>query len=204
MAGYFDAVTGNARLPFANAAKGKDFAIIPILPAIPLYVPEAAMKAINTLALQTLRLALQMVSDAISDEAQTFADTGALAQSWGNDPATSTGGIELLGADVVHGVEGRVFSTLPYAIVMEEGRRPGSPISRDGIDAIGLWAQRKLGLSAEEAAGAKWAIAQHIIQRGIEGKGYVQDGFNRARPRVEQMFAALDDAVKKALLAEGQ
>lgn len=195
----FDEAAGNVRLPFAVAARNRDYAIVPIIPAIPLWIPELALKAINTLAMNTLRLALQIVSDAVAGEAQTFSDTGALAQSWGNDPATVTGGMEILGADLLQGVEGRVFSSLPYAIVMEEGRRPGAPISRDGIDAIGLWAQRKLGLSADEAAGAKWAIAQHIINQGIEGKNYVRDGFNAARPRVEQLFAALDAALQQAL-----
>ena len=201
MAG-FDDVPAGQRAALARAQRS-GFGIVPILPDIPLWIPDEAKRAINELVLDTIRLALHLTSDAISDEAQQFADSGALAQSWGNDPATAAGGVELIGVDIQTGIEGRVFSSLPYAIVMERGRYPGSPISRDGIDAIGLWAQRKLGLSADEANTAKWAIANTIIARGIEGKGYVEAGFNRASPKIEQLFKVLNEAILKALTTTG-
>lgn len=176
-----------------------------ILPKIPLWVPEHASRILHELIRSTIHLALQDVAGRVSEEASAFSDTGQLAQSFGADPATSTGGIEVLGmASSGEGVIGRVFSSLPYAIVMEHGRRPGSPISRIGIDAIGLWAQRKLGLSVDEAKHAKWAIAAHIIGQGIEGKYYFEDGVALARPRVEQMFQILGDQLTAALLKPGQ
>lgn len=170
------------------------------VPQVPLFYPDAARQSIAKLVLDNLRLALTHVAGHVSDAAPV--DSGNLAQSFGADPATATGGIEVLGTDVVAGVSGRVFSSLPYAIVMEDGRRPGAPINRAGIDAIGLWAQRKLGLSADEAASAKWAIAANIVAHGIDGKQFARLGFESARPGVESMFADLAQAVGAALTSD--
>lgn len=166
------------------------------IPALPIWIPDQARKLINDLTVDTLRLALQTVAGYVSEGAPV--DSGQLAQSFGADPATATGGIELIGQDLTE-VQGRVFSSLPYAIVMEEGRRAGQPISRAGIDAIGLWAQRKLGLSSQEADNAKWAIATHIVAQGIEGKHYFEEGVQRAKPTVEQLFSALAQTIGQRL-----
>lgn len=187
----------------ANAARAKDNSIAVVLPHIPLWVTDQQRDLINTLTGRTIHLALQDAAGHISDEAGKFSDTGNLAQSFGADPASPTGGIEVLGLDATAGINGRVFSSLPYAVVMEDGRRPGAPISREGIDAIGLWAQRKLGLSADEAKHAKFGIAASIIAQGIPGYGYFEDGVNRARPRIEAMFAALGDQIAAGLTKGG-
>lgn len=179
----------------ATAAKKQDYGIAMVLPNIPLWVPAAATALLNDLVLSTTRLALQDAAGHISDEAAAFADTGNLAQSFGSDPATSTGGIEILGT-TQGSVTGRVFSSLPYAVVMNDGRRPGAPISREGIDAIGLWAQRKLGLSAEAADGAKFAIAAHLVAQGFPGYNYFEDGINKVRPRIDFMFSKLAEQIK--------
>lgn len=189
--GTFGAPTGQPR----------DYGITVTLPQIPLLVPAEARRAVNELALDTLRLALQVVAGHVSDEAPT--DTGALGQSFGSDPATTTGGIELVGTNLETDVQGRVFSSLPYAIVMAEGRRKGAPISRVGIDSIGLWAQRKLGMSADQAQSAKWAIAQAIIARGIQGSDYFGKGIKAAQPTIDQLFAALGQAVAQQLATPG-
>lgn len=188
---------GGGGIGVAGASRRDDFSITVVLPTIPLMVPAEARRALNDLTVQTLRLALQTVAGFVADEAPT--DSGALGQSFAADPATTTGGIELLGVDVMVGVQGRVFSSLPYAIVMNDGRRPGAPISRAGIDAIGLWAQRKLGLSADAAAVAKWAIATHIVAQGITGTGYFDLGIKRAEPTVTQLFDSLAQAVAQQL-----
>lgn len=173
------------------------------LPHVPLFVPDQARTVLQGLIRQTVHLALMEVAGRVSDEAGKFSDSGQLAQSFGADPATATGGIEITGGATGDTV-GRVFSSLPYAIVMELGRRAGQPISRSGIDAIGLWAQRKLGLSADDAADAKWAIANSIVANGIEGKHFFADGVNMARPRVEMMFKILGEQLAVALLKPGQ
>lgn len=166
------------------------------LPMIPLFVPDTARAVLNEITVNTVRLALHTIAGHVSDEAPV--DSGQLAQSFGADPANATGGMELLGQDLVE-VTGRIFSSLPYAVVMESGRRAGAPISRAGIDAIGLWAQRKLGLSATEADNAKWAIATQIVAQGIEGKYYFETGVKAARPTVDQLFAALATEIGRQL-----
>lgn len=167
-------------------------------PNIPLFLPLKAQVALNDLALKTLKLALQLAAGALSNEVPV--DTGGLAQSFGADPSTPTGGTELMGVSLQSTeISGRVFSSLPYAIVMDQGRRPGAPISRDGIDAIGLWAQRKLGLTAEAANSAKWAIAQTIVAQGIEGHYYVEAAFKSVKPSIDQMFAALGQEIATQL-----
>lgn len=188
---------GPGGIGVAGASQVGNYGIQVKLPAIPLWLPEQSLAVLNQLTLNTLRLALQTVAGYVSDEAPV--DSGLLAQSFGADPATQTGGIELLGQNTVSGISGRVFSSLPYAIVMDSGRRPGAPISREGIDAIGLWAQRKLGLSADQANRAKWAIAFGIVAQGIQGTGYFERGVNRARPTVEQMFVALGTEITRQL-----
>lgn len=167
------------------------------IPQVPLYYPDAAKAEIGRLVLDNLRLGLVTLAGYVSDAAPV--DSGNLAQSFGADPATPTGGIEILGADVTAGIQGRVFSSLPYAVVMEDGRRPGAPISRAGIDAIGLWAQRKLGMSAAEAASAKWAIANVIVAHGIEGKKFAEAGFDQAQPRLDLIFKELANLIGQGL-----
>jgi hypothetical protein len=177
-----------------------DMVIAVGVPQVPLFYPAVAKQAIAKLVLDNLRLALMNVAGHVSDNAPV--DSGQLAQSFGADPATSTGGIEVLGTDVVAGVSGRVFSSLPYAVVMDQGRRPGAPISKAGIDAIGLWAERKLGLSADEAKDAKWAIANAIVAHGIEGKEFARVGFEAARPGVESIFQDLSQSIGTALVSD--
>lgn len=182
----------------------KSWTIEWILPPVPLFLPNGVSQVINTLSRNTVLLALQDAAGYISEEANRFADTGALAQSIGSYPHTIDGGIELTGADTsAEGLTGRVFSALPYAIVMEEGRRSGQPISRAGIDAIGLWAQRKLGLSADEASSVKYAIATQIVRRGIEGKHFFETGVQRSKGRRDQLFKILGDQIGQALTSQG-
>lgn len=186
----------------AAAARGADMGMAVILPDIPLWVPEDARREITALVVGTVRLILQTTAGYISDGAPVGA-TGQLAQSFGADPATETGGLEMLGVDLGAGVAGRVFSSLPYAIVMENGRRPGAPISREGIDAIGYWLQRKLGMSSDEAAQVKWAVARAIVDQGIEGKHFVEAAWQRMEPRANQMMTGLADDIV-AILAGKQ
>lgn len=194
-------VDGAGGIGLGGIGKPRDYGIQIVLPDIPIWLPDSAKQMINDLAIDTLRLAMQYAAGVIGGEAPV--DSGQLAQSFTSDPATAKGGIELLGVDLVSGVTGRVFSALPHAIVMDLGRRAGQPISRAGIDAIGLWAQRKLGLSGDEAANAKWAIANAIVANGIEGTHYFETGVDRARPTIEQMFRALGDTVAAALVTKG-
>lgn len=167
------------------------------LPATPLFIPEQARQVVAELTRDHLELALLEVAGQVSERAPR--NFGHLAQSFMAYPAGQTGGIEVLGADPTTGIRGRVFSSLPYAIVMEEGRAPGKPISRVGQAAIFLWVRRKLGLSGKEARAAGFAITMAIRRRGIAGKHYARAGFKAAEPRVVAIFQALNAALAKGL-----
>lgn len=132
---------------------------------------------------------------------------GHLAQSLQASPAGTEGGIELLGGTMVDplgatpvDITGRVFSSLPYAYVMDQGRRPGGPISRAGVASIGLWVRRKLGLTGKEAQSAMYAIAWSIRQKGIAPTFFMKRAAEAAQPKVNQIFEMLNAAMAEALV----
>jgi hypothetical protein len=171
------------------------------LPTIPLWVPDQARAVIAGLTQQTMHLALVDLSGYVSEAAPV--NNGTLAQSFGADPATDTGGISVTGGAASELVMGRIFSSLPYAVVMDEGREKGHPVSKEGIEAIGLWAQRKLGLSATDAKRVKYAIANTITKRGIKGTHFFDTAVDRWRPRGDEMFNALGEQIVMALTQAG-
>lgn len=172
------------------------------LPDLPLWTPDAAIAAVQSVLDVAMPAALLLAAGYISEAAAERTDSGALAQSFLASPATQTGGIEVTGTLVRDDFSGRVFSSLPYAVVVNDGRRPG-PISRAGIDAIGLWAQRKLGLSEAEADRAKWAIATEIRLRGTAGTDYFTRGVEAASPHIQQVFAGVSAQIVDVLTQGG-
>lgn len=64
-------------------------------------------------------------------------------------------------------IAGTVGTPLDYGLVRELGRRPGKAMPPVG--PIALWAQRKLGVSADDALGVGFAIARKIAVEGFEG-----------------------------------
>lgn len=59
----------------------------------------------------------------------------------------------------------RVYNVAPYAAVIETGRRVGA--TRPPIGALTDWAQRRIGLSREDARKAAFAISKAIQKRGL-------------------------------------
>ena len=72
-----------------------------------------------------------------------------------------------------------------YGIFVEYGRAPGK---MPPVDAIRLWAVRKLGLSGKEADSAAWGIAKHIAKEGTEGLHMFKEGFEAAEPHIITLF----------------
>ncbi len=174
------------------------------VPAIAVFTPAWADASIAKLSNDYMELALQVVAGYVSEKAPR--NFGHLAQSFLGGKSSPTGGIRVLGQTVKSELTGRVFSSLPYAIVMNEGRYPGRGVSKAGIQAIGLWAQRKLGLEPEAATRAAHAIAVKIRRlgwprdgRGVATLHFAERGMDAARPQVETLFAALADAIAQAL-----
>lgn len=167
-------------------------------PDIPLFHAEQAKAEIADVQRETMTAALGVLAGFVSEEAPK--NFGHLAQSFSSMPATATGGIEILdGSRTTTMLEGRVFSSLPYAVVMEEGRRPNTPIGRAGIAGIGLWVKRKLGLSGKEADSATWAIATTISRRGMPGKFYAKAAFTKAQSQLTVLFREMAKSIADGL-----
>lgn len=171
------------------------------IPSMPLVVPEEARAVVDTLTRETLDLAMGVLAGHVADKAPK--NFGHLAQSFQSPGVTASGGQEVLGATVFSGLTGRVFSSLPYATVMEDGRRPGFPISRTGMAALALWVRRKLGLHGREARSATWAIAWTIRKRGLAPRRFAAAGFDAAQPEIATLFTALVDGIADGLAGKG-
>src|SRR6185436_10214634 len=95
------------------------------LPPIPLLTlpPEQFSNNVDTIMHNASELALHAIGDAIALVAPH--DQGELANSFRQVPATPVGGIELTGHSYIgDGIMGRTFSSLPQAVVLEDGRAP--------------------------------------------------------------------------------
>lgn len=165
---------------------------------VALFNTPKARELMASLGRTYLGLALQEIAGHISDEAPVGV-TGHLAQSWGGH--SQYGGIELLGQEIEQ-LRGRVFSSLPHAIVIDQGRRPGAPMPP--IDAIMLWVERTFGISSgfddDELEQTAWAVAKSIARKGIKPRHYVEKGVRSALPRVEAIFRALGSAINAGLV----
>lgn len=84
----------------------------------------------------------------------------------------------------------RVYSTLSYAAVMEEGRRAGARMPPP--QALAGWAARH-GF----APGAVWALARAIARRGIRGRFF----FRAARDAVVNALPTLTQAAARRVEA---
>lgn len=74
-----------------------------------------------------------------------------------------------------------------YSGVIEEGRRKGS--TRPPIQAIEIWARRRLGLSEKEAKPAAFAIANAIAKRGL---------------RARRVMKSVEGEIRKGIVSEIQ
>lgn len=83
-------------------------------------------------------------------------------------------------------VIGEVGTSIAHAVPVELGTRPHFP----PIAPLQDWAEAKLGLDAEAARGAAFAIARTIAKRGTRGAFMFEHGFARARAQIVQMYDA--------------
>lgn len=77
--------------------------------------------------------------------------------------------------------EGTVGTNKPYAPVMEYGRRPGGPMPPQGV--LLDW-MRRHGIDAS----AEYVIRRAIARKGIVGKRYMEQAFQKNEARVRQNF----------------
>jgi hypothetical protein len=77
-------------------------------------------------------------------------------------------------------VEGRIGSTCEYAPYQEFGTAPHFPPPQ----ALELWVQRKLGVSAKEAPGVAYLVARKISRTGTKGRFMLKKGFEKEKAAV--------------------
>lgn len=59
----------------------------------------------------------------------------------------------------------KLYNSMPYAAIIEYGRRPGGRLPP--VDILAEWVRRKLGVkNKKEAQGIAWAIARKIASKG--------------------------------------
>lgn len=93
-------------------------------------------------------------------------------------------------------VTGMVGTPLPYGQVIEYGRRPGSfpPVA-----PIALWAERKLGVPADESFDVALAIARKIYHKGTEGAHMFGDTWEKNEAWAKAMLDTIPARVVRRL-----
>ena len=103
--------------------------------------------------------------------------SGALSESISSDAFTTPAG-----------VLGVVGTPKHYAVVVEDGRRPGKGVSREGRVALAAWAVSKLGVPQKEADGVAYLIARKIKREGIKARKIFQNTLDQSMPAVVREF----------------
>lgn len=85
-----------------------------------------------------------------------------------------------------------IFNNMPYAPVIEYGRRPGKGISREGQIALARWVRRKMKVKESEAKGIAYCIARAHKRRGLKGRRVLRDS-------LKSMKNVLNAEVEKAI-----
>lgn len=101
--------------------------------------------------------ASQLETDLVS---ATPGDTGALRQGWTLKPASEKRLAAIVGQNKVH--------FLP----LELGRKPGKGISQRGQESVAIWAQRKLGITGQEAKSFAFLLSRKYKQKGRPAEGF--------------------------------
>lgn len=86
-----------------------------------------------------------------------------------------------------------IYNDVPYAPIIELGRRPGRMPPRK---AIAPWLKRKLHLSDKEAEGMAFVVARAIGKRGLEGRHVLEASIPDIVKRVED---GIDAELRKEL-----
>jgi hypothetical protein len=74
-----------------------------------------------------------------------------------------------------------------YAIVVHEGRKPGSKMPPP--KALEPWVRKKLGVPADEVASVSFAVARKIAETGTEPTKFLEHPFRAAIPGMADRMA---------------
>lgn len=97
-------------------------------------------------------------------------------------------------------LDGEVFTAIPYGLPVENGRKAGK---MPPVNAIRVWAIRKMGLSDAEADSAAYLIARAIGKRGTKGAFMFRDGFAESKPIIIRLLETIPRKIL-ARLERGQ
>ncbi len=111
-------------------------------------------------------------------------DTSALARSWTSE---------------VHGLTAEVFSPLQYAIVEEEGRRPGAKMPPPA--ALEGWARRH-GFPTDR--GALFVLARAIGRRGRKGRFHLRGATADLERRLPSMLGSAARNIIASIRSSGR
>ena len=100
--------------------------------------------------------------------------------------------IQIDGGSSFPNAEGRVFSTLAHAPVMELGRRPGARPPPSA--ALERWGQLVLGES-----GLGFILARSIGKKGIEGHFFFDKAFHKNTGNIDDLFGETVNQVLRTM-----
>lgn len=129
---------------------------------------------------QAMRPALQEASLLVVREARELAPrgaTGLLRNSIIAGQPTVAGPV----------IEARVGTSIAHAVPVEFGRRAGQ--RPPPVAPIAHWARARLGLAADEAQRAGWAISRAIARRGIPPRPFLSRALADNRDRIVAILA---------------
>ena len=86
------------------------------------------------------------------------------------------------------GVLGVVGTPSAYAPVIEHGRKPGKGVSKEGREALAMWAIGILGVGPKDAPGVAFLISRKIKSKGIAAKHPFQNALQKHESHVLRMF----------------
>lgn len=66
-----------------------------------------------------------------------------------------------------------VVNSAGYLLAVEMGRQPGKGISADGQRSVALWAQRKLGMTPDDAGGFAFVLSRKYKVEGRPALGFM-------------------------------
>lgn len=161
-------------------------------PDVPLFTPLRAKAALTEQARLFFSLALQELAGFVSDEAPVGV-SGNLGQSFASDISGTS----------IDDLTGRVFSDLPYAIVIDQGREPGARMPP--VAALIPWVERVLevGGTESEIRQVAFLVARAIGRKGITPRHFVEKGVNKAESRLDAIFGLMAEAMSAALVSSG-
>ncbi len=96
-------------------------------------------------------------------------------------------------------IVGTVGSSLKdevYPAVMEFGREPGT---FPPVDSLLRWVHLKLRPPKEEEYGVALAVARKIYHRGIKGKKFLEEGWEKSKAQVQTYFAKALEKIAEEL-----